>query len=202
MSIAAPRRKTAIPRVNFRLKDGREGLIRAARLSDAAGLHECRRAVHRVGEGVLRTVSELGRTPKEFLRTRMGERLKVARAGRRGALLICEVDGRIVGEGFIRRMAPSRVRHVAHLGLAVHPQYQGLGVGRALMSAMIGWARSVRSGPDGPVLRVDLDVFAVNTRAIRLYKSLGFRIEGTRKRFIRFEDGSFSDDHVMALSLE
>ncbi|MBN8645547.1 MAG: GNAT family N-acetyltransferase, partial [Planctomycetes bacterium] len=85
---------------------------------------------------------------------------------------------------------------VAHLSVGVHPEFQGLGVGRALMEAIIAWAET---GEGRGVTRLDLDVFAVNHRAVGLYRSLGFEIEGTRRDFVRFEDGTFSDDHVMAL---
>lgn len=185
----------------FTLKDGRRGVIRPVTMGDAAGLLAMERAVHRAGEGVVRTVDQLERSVPAF-RSKLREWVSGPRGGTHGALLVCDVNGRVVGEGVIRRMSPRRVRHVAHVSVEVHPEFQGLGIGRALMLAMLGWAERVPKGRDGGILRVDLDVFAVNTRAVRLYRSLGFVIEGTRKDFVRFEDGSWSDDHIMALRLD
>ncbi len=186
----------------FTLKNGVPALIRPVRVGDAPELHACIRAVVAAGEGVVRTIDQLPGDHDKLARD-LVEWTDGTLNGPRGARLVCELAAgagspRIIGEATIRRMAPKRVRHVAHLSVEVHPAHQGQGVGRALMLSLLAWAK----GPEGAgVTRVDLDVFAVNTRAINLYRSLGFEIEGTRRRFVRFEDGSFSDDHVMALML-
>jgi RimJ/RimL family protein N-acetyltransferase len=180
------------------LKDARTAVIRPVRIKDAASLLACQRAVLEAGEGVVRSADQLPQTCEG-----MAEELVAwtdgIRNGVRGAMLVCELGGEVIGEGTIRRMSPKRLRHVAHVSVEVHPAHQGVGVGRALMNALIDWAK----GAEGAgLLRIDLGVFATNARAIRLYESLGFRIEGTRERFVRFEDGTFADDHVMALMLE
>ena len=46
--------------------------------------------------------------------------------------------------------------------------------------------------------RIQLDVFAYNSRAIRAYEKVGFVIEG-RRRQAMFHDGEFHDDLVMAI---
>lgn len=213
-----------------RLKDGKRARVRPVRVDDAESLHACIRAVVEAGQGVVRTIDQVPTDHSKLALDLIewtdgtnngpcetwgedgvrekGAASPAARGGRgpkgaRGARLVAEMlegddAGAIVGEATIRRHSPKRVRHVAHLSIEVHPRHQGNGVGRALMNALLDWAR----GPDGAGLnRVDLDVFAVNTRAVNLYRSLGFEIEGTRKRFVRFEDGTYSDDHVMALML-
>ncbi|MFM9957111.1 MAG: N-acetyltransferase family protein [Phycisphaerales bacterium] len=184
----------------FTTRAGTATLIRPVRVGDAADLHACIRAVVAAGQGVVRTIEQI---PEDHakLDADLVEWTDGTLNGPRGARLMCEVLGaakgpRIIGEASIRRMSPRRLRHVAHLSIEVHPGHQGQGVGRALMHALLAWVK----GPDGVgIARVDLDVFAVNTRAVNLYRSLGFEIEGTRKRFVRFEDGSYSDDLVMAL---
>lgn len=191
------------PEHRVKLKDGSSALVRPVRVADAAALHACIRAVIAAGEGVVRTIDQIPLDHAK-LAADLHEWTNGTLNGPRGARLVCELlegrhTGRIIGEAVIRRMSPKRVRHVAHLSIEVHPEHQGNGVGRALMNALLAWAR----GPDGAgITRVDLDVFAVNTRAINLYRSLGFQIEGTRRRFVRFEDGTYSDDHVMALLLD
>lgn len=101
-------------------------------------------------------------------------------------------------------MARHAIRHVAHIGLSVHPEFQRLGLGRALMDALLDWATLGPGAqpPDPPISRIDLFVLADNTRAIALYESLGFTVEGRRRRMIRRPDGGFVDDLLMARILD
>lgn len=69
----------------------------------------------------------------------------------------------------------------AHVtNLAVHPDYRGLGIGRALMREMIFRAAFLGA------VRMTLEVRASNRPAIALYQSLGFHREGRRKGY--YED--------------
>ena len=71
-------------------------------------------------------------------------------------------------------------------------RYQGLGIGRTLMSAALDftdrWAN---------YSRVELTVHADNVRAVRLYESLGFVREGVHRDF-SFRDGGYADALFMA----
>ena len=101
------------------------------------------------------------------------------------------VGARVAGQADVRKLGSARVDHVAILGIGIHPEFQNLGLGRALMESIIDWAR------ENSVIRLDLNVRCDNDRAIRLYESLGFVREGVRERFIRLDDGRFIDDAVM-----
>ena len=85
-----------------------------------------------------------------------------------------------------------RRRHVMTLGIAVLPEAQGRGVGRALMQALCDWADRW-----GQVLRIELTVFIDNARAIALYRQLGFVEEG-RHRGYALRDGVYADVLSMA----
>ena len=69
------------------------------------------------------------------------------------------------------------------------------------MSHLLHWVRSHRDADGQRVLRVELNVHANNTRAIALYRSMGFEHEGSRRAFLRADDGTFVDDHLMGLLL-
>ena len=77
-------------------------------------------------------------------------------------------------------------------GIMVHRDWQGRGVGRALMEAALDVADNWLM-----LTRVELTVFTDNARAIGLYKSLGFEIEGT-KRMGAIRNGEYADEYYMA----
>ena len=112
-------------------------------------------------------------------------------------VVVAELEGRPVGWGKIDHPTPLLAsRHVWHVtGLAVDPRHEGQGVGYALMEALIAEARA-RGGR-----RITLRVFAPNARAQRLYRRLGFEVEGVLRGEFRVGDGEFVDDVCMALDL-
>lgn len=106
-------------------------------------------------------------------------------------VLVAQVDGKVVGNLGLHRSRAPRILHVATLGMAVHDAYQGRGIGRALMAAAVDAADRWLN-----ILRIELEVYPDNERAIRLYESFGFVVEG-RKRMAVFRDGQYVDILVM-----
>jgi putative acetyltransferase len=122
-------------------------------------------------------------------RTRLDENAPAAQSDLR---IVAEVDGQVAGSGGLHPAQPIRRRHCAMLGISVASPWQGQGVGRALMQAMCSYADDW-----GQILRIELTVFADNQRAIALYESCGFRIEGTHRGFA-LRHGQYADVHSMA----
>ncbi len=92
--------------------------------------------------------------------------------------------------------ALARTRHVARLEVMVDRRARGRRVGAALLDHALAWAR------DNPLLdKIALAVFADNARAIGLYRSRGFEVEGRRVAEYREPDGTLRDDLLMALRL-
>ncbi|MHB8628928.1 MAG: GNAT family N-acetyltransferase [Aggregatilineales bacterium] len=79
----------------------------------------------------------------------------------------------------------------AGFGIQVHADYQGIGVGNALMAAMCNLADNWLN-----LHRLELEVFTDNEGAIALYKKYGFEIEGTRRRSA-FRNGVYGDTYWM-----
>jgi putative acetyltransferase len=104
--------------------------------------------------------------------------------------MVAEVNGRAIGKGNLKVM-PGKLRHIGAIGLSVHDEYQGQGVGRALMTALLDLADNYLG-----LVRVELEVFVDNAPAIHLYESLGFVIEG-RKRKGTFRRGEYLDTLIM-----
>lgn len=78
-------------------------------------------------------------------------------------------------------------RHVGVIGIAVHDGFQRRGIGQALMEALLDLADTCLS-----LVRVELEVFASNARAIRLYERLGFEHEGRKRRGV-IRRGQYED---------
>lgn len=85
-----------------------------------------------------------------------------------------------------------RRRHVGDIGMCVHDEWQGKGVGSALMRAGVELADKWLN-----LSRLELTVFTDNEPAIRLYERFGFEHEGTLRRYA-FRDGVYVDAHLMA----
>ena len=106
-------------------------------------------------------------------------------------LMVAEVDGRVVGELGLQQQRNRRSR-TATLGMAVHDDFQGKGVGARLMQAALDMADNWLD-----LKRVELQVYTDNAAAIHLYEKLGFVIEGTHKAFA-FREGEYADAYSMA----
>jgi putative acetyltransferase len=177
----------------FFLHDGRPAVVRLLRLDDAAGMFDVERALHEDGRGMVLSPEQAPPDVDAEL-ARIAPWVAVNEADTGSVALVAEVRApspRIIGSATIDRLRPAYCRHVGVLALGVEPAHQALGAGRALMEALIEHARA--SG----LLRVELYVRADNDRARALYESLGFVLEGVRRRFVRLPDGTFVDDHVM-----
>ncbi|WP_417309019.1 GNAT family N-acetyltransferase [Devosia sp.] len=103
--------------------------------------------------------------------------------------------GRLVGTSTFFADVAEKMRHRGHLvAVYVRDDARGMGVGRALVDAVIAVARS-------QVLQLYLSVTVGNDAALRLYEAAGFEIYGTDPRALRI-DGQFYDEHLMVLRLD
>jgi RimJ/RimL family protein N-acetyltransferase len=80
-----------------------------------------------------------------------------------------------------------------NLTVAVHPQFQGQGIGKTLFQALITEAKK------NPHLeRIELFCKERNTHGIKLYESFGFKVEGVLRNRTNL-DGVPENDLVMGL---
>jgi putative acetyltransferase len=84
------------------------------------------------------------------------------------------------------------MRHVGSIGMAVRDDWQGKGVGTALMEAALDLADNWLN-----LTRMELRVYVDNLAAVALYKRFGFEIEGTHRR-LAFRNGEYVDAYSMA----
>jgi putative acetyltransferase len=156
-----------------------EVVIRPVRAEDAEAVHEIRRQ-----PSVL-----------EFTTALPSERLADGRRFLEGFgpddhVLVAEIEHRVVGLAGLH-VRGGKLRHGGSVGVMVHDAFQGPGVGRALLEALLAIADDHLG-----LVRVELDVVADNERAIALYERLGFAHEG-RKRQAVYRRGGYVDVLIM-----
>ena len=101
------------------------------------------------------------------------------------------LDRQIVGNAGLNRLAGRRV-HVGQIGMGVHDDFTGRGIGSALLAALINAADNWLA-----IKRVELTVYVDNAPAIRLYEKFGFETEGRLSAFA-FRNGDYVDAFTMA----
>ncbi|HQR11347.1 MAG TPA: GNAT family N-acetyltransferase [Casimicrobiaceae bacterium] len=104
---------------------------------------------------------------------------------------VAEDSGQVVGWCDVRRESVPTYRHDGLLGMGLLPVYRGRGLGERLMRTTLDAARG--AGFE----RISLSVYAQNTRAMALYRKVGFVLEGTRVRGRKVDD-AYDDVHMMA----
>lgn len=108
-------------------------------------------------------------------------------------VLLALVDGKVAGNAgmHVPQGSPRRA-HARHIGMTVRSDFQGKGVGSALMRALVDLADNWLN-----VSRLELHVFTDNERAIALYRKHGFEVEGTHKAYA-LRAGKWADVYSMA----
>lgn len=107
--------------------------------------------------------------------------------------LVAVFEERVVGMLSVQTFPQrARRRHAGALGISVHADWQGRGVGSALMRAGLDLADNWLN-----LTRLELEVYTDNEAAIKLYERFGFEREGTLRQHA-FRDGRYVDSYVMA----
>lgn len=105
--------------------------------------------------------------------------------------LVVEKGGQVIGNGGFERLQGRR-SHVAYLGMGLHDDFCGQGIGSRLLRELIMIADDWLN-----LRRIELTVNVDNVPALALYKRNGFEIEGTHRDFA-FRGGAFVDAYAMA----
>jgi len=114
-----------------------------------------------------------------------------------GILHVYQEDGILKGM-FKLSSKLHRCSHISYLGgIAIHPSYSGKGHAQQMLREIISL------GKEKGVLRLELGVSTINTKAIHIYEKAGFVKEGFLKKYIYLKsEGIFLDDILMAYFYE
>src|SRR5687767_5638808 len=103
-------------------------------------------------------------------------------------------DDQLIGEIHAYKPGISVFDHVlSDLTIAVHPDFQGKKVGRTLFTIFL--EEIALNRPD--IGKVQLVTRESNIRALQLYQSVGFKIEGRLEMQIKTPDGNYEADIPM-----
>ncbi|MCP9267856.1 GNAT family N-acetyltransferase [Xenorhabdus sp. XENO-1] len=106
---------------------------------------------------------------------------------------VAEIDGKVVGTVSLFTFANPRRRQVVGIGIGVDAAYSGQGVGSKMMAFVIDYAFNWLAA-----VRIELEVFTDNEKAIALYTKFGFEKEGVLRK-ASLKNGQYCD--VMAMSI-
>jgi RimJ/RimL family protein N-acetyltransferase len=169
------------------LKHGGSFVVRSAVPDDAGVLIEHAKAV--LTEGLF-GVSQ----PDEFTLSLEQERewIQQHTDSPGDLVLVAEASGSVVALLFFESGPRKRQAHRGSLRMSVERAWRGKGLGEGLLHALMAWAK------ENPLTeKVGLSVLSSNTRAIGLYKKLGFIEEGRRPREIKMGPGEYVDEILM-----
>jgi putative acetyltransferase len=156
--------------------------VRHAEPSDAEALHRIMSGP-KAAAGTL----QLPLQPVEVWRRRLAEPPEGL------FLLVACVEGEVVGNlGLHTSPHRPRIRHAGSIGMAVRDDWQGRGVGTALLRTALDLADNWLN-----LSRVELTVYTDNAAGIALYEKFGFEREGTHRRYA-FRGGEYVDAYSMA----
>ena len=177
-----------IPEIVFSLKDGRKALIRSPRDEDIPGMLEYLYVSAGETEFILRYPEECGKYTPE------GEKALFDRvnAADNEAMLVCLVDGKLVGNCQIMWKTGLKTRHRASLAIALLKDYWNLGIGTRMFQELIRIAET-----NERILQLELEFIEGNARARALYEKMGFRITGVKPNAIQLKDGTLLNEYSM-----
>ena len=160
--------------------------VRPVLVEDAMAINELRR-MPGVFENIMGIPSERLLSNQQYLQTRdpSSHMFSAVHVGPDGT-------ERVIGMASLHVEANPRKRHCGSIGIMVHKDFQGLGVGTMLMDALLDIADNWLK-----LVRVELTVFADNAGAIHLYEKMGFEKEGVKQKG-SIRNGEYVDEFLMA----
>ena len=174
--------------VRFELKDGREAILRSPKEEDVESTLEYLLISAGETDYILRYPEECGKYTPE------GEKklFEQKNASPNEAMIMCVVDGKVVGNCEISFFKGMKTKHRASIGIALIRDFWNQGIGTKMFEEMIRLAESRED-----VMQIELEFVEGNSRARHLYEKMGFRIAGVHPNAIRLKDGTLLNNYLM-----
>jgi RimJ/RimL family protein N-acetyltransferase len=164
--------------------------IRELRRKDTKGLTEFFR---RLSPEIFVFWNRLGFSVRELMRNNMAEIICALEPRKERGFICLDNNKKVIGYSHLRFFPEKKTkRQSASLGIVVLEEFQNRGIGTKMMRYMHSWAK--QKG----ITKIWLHVYTKNKKAIRLYKKLGYQIEGV---FMYDELSRFGWDHTVSMAL-
>lgn len=166
--------------------NGRNYTVRSAIDKDAKELSELRLQID--GE-----TENLDREKGEGFIDRLGfeQIIKADTEHPRSLFLVVVVDDHIVGFSRCEGNNLKRFAHKVEFGVCVLKECWGYGIGKNLLKKSVVWADA------NNIKKITLNVLETNDKAIKLYRKLGFEVEGILKNDKVLADGKHYNTIIM-----
>lgn len=105
---------------------------------------------------------------------------------------VAVISSQVIGWCDISPLKHEGFKHRGALGMGIHKRYRRSGIGQRLIT------RTIQKAKEGGLERIELEVFASNVPAIKLYEKMGFVTEAVKKN-ARKIDGNYDDLVEMVL---
>ena len=175
----------------YHLKNGDPVVLRSAEPEDAKRLLLYLRTTAEETPFLLRDPDEIRLTEEEEISF-----IRHWKESDRHLMLLAEINGIHAGNASFSSLGPARrTRHRCSVALALYKQFWGLGLGRIMLSTLLEVAEQ------NGYKQAELQVCTANTRAVSLYKDLGFVICGSIPRAMIYQDESSADEYSMVKQL-
>ncbi|WP_221569077.1 GNAT family N-acetyltransferase [Alkalihalobacillus sp. TS-13] len=122
---------------------------------------------------------------KDFLKQMLNDEGKLA--------ILAEYQGEIIGFLDFHNGNKKKIQHQGSFGMSVATDFRNQGIGKALLTELINWARE-----NSLIEKVSLEVFAINTNAVSLYEKAGFIEEGRKLAAIKVDSDKYFDLILMS----
>lgn len=173
------------------LKSGKSVLIRQADLNDAEQLLNCIRTFIPQSDYIPKLEQEFIwsiEQGKEWIHSFL--------IYDNSLLLVAEFDAEIIGNIDLTGSRRKIMEHTAVIGMGMLSEWRNSGLGTALLSSAIKWAKQ------NPVLELLwLQVYTKNELAMSLYQKMGFQENGIIKDFFK-HGGEYFDNLNMTLNVK
>lgn len=174
--------------IEYKLKDGRNALIRSPRDEDIQGMLDYLYISAGETDFILRYPEECGKYTPE------GEKALFDRINESDneVMLVCLVEGKVVGNCQITWSKGLKTRHRASIAIALLSEFWNQGIGTRLLQELIHIAEENEN-----IIQIELEFVEGNSRARALYEKMGFRITGVKPNAIRLKDGTLLNEYSM-----
>lgn len=173
------------------LKNGLKVVLRGLTEDDAEAQVEHLKAIYAESYFMLRD-------PEEYSGNLDDQRAFIRRSisSERDFHILAFLDGKMIGDAGLHTVfSGQKCRHRAEIGISIRKAYWGLGLGTAMLEAVIEQAKA--NGFE----QIELGVYEDNAAAVHLYEKFGFKKIGATPRAFKLKDGTYRDETLMVLIL-